>query len=633
MRLRWRLFATIAVAFLLGPALRADDGEKALTAGNGDEVVNSTSAPGTVSAEALPTAPRPAAVPKSQGRGDNNTPRIELFLGYSFWRAMPPYDVNRIAWMHGGSASLALNLTNWMGLVADFGGYDDSRVSGSGGVVASGGNTFTYLFGPRFSLRKYKRVTPFGQVLFGVVHASPVTLSGCTGAGCTPLSSDTTFAMTAGGGVDLKLNRHIAIRLFQAEYLMTRFADISTITENRIIQNNVRLSTGLVFSFGSLGQLPPPAAAACSAEPAEVFAGEPVTGSATGSNFNPKRTMQYTWSGTGVKVAGTNASTQVDTTGLQPGSYYVNANLSDGSKHGAASCNARFNVKEPRPPVIACSSDPGSIMTGGSVTIRSSASSPDDRKITYSYSTSAGNVSGTNAIATLNSQGAQPGRITVTCYVSDDRNLTASSTTMVNVEAPPPPPPPPPTPAPRIKELETKLSLHSIYFATAQPVASNPKGGLLPSQEQILLTLAQDFKEYLKYKPDAHLILGGHADLRGSAEYNKALTQRRLARTTDVLVGNGVPAGQIDAQSFGKEDQLSADQIKQQIAENPDLTPGERKQMLDNLRVMVLANNRRIDVTLSTTGQQSTRRYPFNARDFLALINTKGEGKKAAVKK
>jgi hypothetical protein len=46
--------------------------------------------------------------------------------------------------------------------------------------------------------------------------------------------------------------------------------------------------------------------------------------------------------------------------------------------------------------------------------------------------------------------------------------------------------------------------------------------------------------------------------------------------------------------------------------------------MLDNLHVLVLANNRRVDVTLSTTGQQSNRRYPFNAKDYLALINTNG---------
>jgi len=43
--------------------------------------------------------------------------------------------------------------------------------------------------------------------------------------------------------------------------------------------------------------------------------------------------------------------------------------------------------------------------------------------------------------------------------------------------------------------------------------------------------------------------------------------------------------------------------------------------MLNNLQVLVLANNRRVDVTLSTTGQQSTRLYPFNAKDYLALIN------------
>jgi hypothetical protein len=63
--------------------------------------------------------------------------------------------------------------------------------------------------------------------------------------------------------------------------------------------------------------------------------------------------------------------------------------------------------------------------------------------------------------------------------------------------------------------------------------------------------------------------------------------------------------------------------VKEQIAANPDLTPADRKELMSNLAVMVLANNRRVDVSLSTTGQQSTRRYPFNATDYLTLINTK----------
>jgi len=281
--------------------------------------------------------------------------------------------------------------------------------------------------------------------------------------------------------------------------------------------------------------------------------------------------------------------------------------------------------------VISCSSDPGSVLAGGTSTISSRGSSPDGRRLTYSYSATAGEISGSGDSATLSTRNAQPGRITVTCNVNDDRSpsLTATSTTSVNVEAPPPPPPP--APAPEIKELETRLALHSIYFQTARPTTENPGGGLLDSQADILETLAKDYKNYLKYKPEAHLILGGHADPRGSEEYNKALTERRVERTKNFLVGHGVPADHLDTRSFGKNDNLTAEQVKEQIAQNPDLSPGDRKQMLSNLRVLVLANNRRVDVTLSTTGQKSTHRYPFNAKDYLALINTKGGEKKPPV--
>jgi outer membrane protein OmpA-like peptidoglycan-associated protein len=180
--------------------------------------------------------------------------------------------------------------------------------------------------------------------------------------------------------------------------------------------------------------------------------------------------------------------------------------------------------------------------------------------------------------------------------------------------------------------LEAKLALHSIYFQTARPTADNPQGGLLDSQADILKTLAEDFKNYLKYRPDAHLILGGYADPRGSVEYNKALTERRVERTKNFLVEHGVPENHLETRSFGKADQLTADQIKDLIAQDPDLSPADRQKMLNNLQVMVLANNRRVDVSLSTTGQQSTKLYPFNAKDFLALISTKGGEKKPPVK-
>lgn len=106
-----------------------------------------------------------------------------------------------------------------------------------------------------------------------------------------------------------------------------------------------------------------------------------------------------------------------------------------------------------------------------------------------------------------------------------------------------------------------------------------------------------------------------------------------MERTKNFLVEHGVPADHFELKAFGEDRELTADEVKAQMADNPDLSADERQKMLDNLRVLVLANNRRVDVTLSTTGQKSVRRYPFNARDFLALISTKGGENKPRAKK
>jgi outer membrane protein OmpA-like peptidoglycan-associated protein len=165
--------------------------------------------------------------------------------------------------------------------------------------------------------------------------------------------------------------------------------------------------------------------------------------------------------------------------------------------------------------------------------------------------------------------------------------------------------------------------LHSVFFPTAQPRAQHPEGGLVPSQQQTLTTLATDFKSYLAFKSDARLTLSGHADVRGSVEYNQALSERRVTRTKQFLVEQGVPQSSIDTRGLGKEQELTADQVKELVEQNPDLSDAERKKVLGDLSVIVLAQNRRVDVTLSTTGQQSVRLYPFNAADALTLLDKK----------
>jgi len=553
---------------------------------------------------------------------DQPAPKWELYGGYSFFQpgadvhgqqpgALSPISSRMEANPRGVGLSVTYDFNRWFGLTLD---TSTHWGSGEGGLQKriDDAALSTLSIGPKVTFRTH-RFAPFVEALVGDHRLMPDAFHDIDKIG-----------LMVGGGLDINLYEHVALRLFRADFVYSNYKyGPPTVSSTDI--RGLRAQVGLNFMFGG-EKHPVLPSAACSLQPAEVFAGETVTATANGSNFNPKRTVKYNWNGTGVKVTGSDASTQIDTTGLQPGSYGVTANLNDGGKNGFASCSARFTVKEPRPPVISCSADPASVRMGGTSTINSNASSPDGRRLIYSYTANAGEISGNGYTATLNTRGAQPGRITVTCNVSDDRNppLTASSTTTVNVEAPPPPP--------QIKQLEAKLALHSIYFQTARPTAENPQGGLVPSQEQILLTLAEDFKTYLKYRPDAHLILGGHADPRGSEEYNKGLTQRRVDRTKSVLVEHGVPEDHIETRSFGKDDNLTEEQVKEQIAQNPDLTPDDRQQMLNNLKVLVLANNRRVDVTLSTTGQQSVRGYPFNAKDYLALINTKGGEKKPPAK-
>src|SRR5207253_9929667 len=59
-----------------------------------------------------------------------------------------------------------------------------------------------------------------------------------------------------------------------------------------------------------------------------------------------------------------------------------------------------------------------------------------------------------------------------------------------------------------------------------------------------------------------------------------------------------------------------------------ELAPAERQKLIKNLATVRTANNRRVDLTLNTTGVQSVRRFPFNAKDALTLLS--GGGREAA---
>jgi outer membrane protein OmpA-like peptidoglycan-associated protein len=420
------------------------------------------------------------------------------------------------------------------------------------------------------------------------------------------------------------VRRHFAIRLIQAEYLMTRFQDYST--GSTASQNDMRLSAGIVFLFGghAAPSLPPPEplSYSCSVSPRSVFPGEPIAASGTALNLDPAKTAAYTWQVDGGTVTGISSTAKIDTTNLASGAYTLKCHVSEGDKPDEnADATAPYVVKAFEPPTVSCSASPSIINTGDKSVITAAGVSPQNRPLTYSYSAASGTISGAGASATFDSTGAPAAAVGITCNVTDDKGQTATASTNVTVTAPA-----------EVRQLETRLALHSIFFQTDEPRIENPNGGLVVSQEGTLATLAKDFKRYLELKPDAHLTLTGHADVRGSVEYNQALSERRVVRTKLFLVEQGVPEAKIETLGLGKEDDLTAAQVEEAIKQNPELSATEREKLIHELPVIVLAKNRRVDVTLSTTGQQSVRRYPFNAADALILLDRRNlkQGKKTA---
>ncbi len=559
---------------------------------------------------------------------DRPTPKWELYGGYSFFypnadlHGLLPGGVLPVSSRlesnpRGAGASITYNFNRWFGLSADASGQ---KASGESGVAMriDDASLFNGSLGPKFTYRTHY-FSPFLEGLAGW-HRLTSDLFG----------RDDRFGFMAGGGLDLNLGRHFAWRMFRADYVFSnhQYGPESIVPATDV--RGARLQSGLVFKFG-YGPEGPPVSASCAVHPGEVMEGEPATATAAGSNFHPGHTLHYSWTSSAGTISGSGDTATLDTNGVAGGEYTVTAHISDSrsrtKKGSEASCMAAFTVREPpkNPPAFSCSADPANVRTGTSSTIRCNCSSPDNATVTVgAWTATGGSISGNGSnSATLNTYNATGGPITVNATCSDSRGLNTPATAQVMVENPPPV-------SPEFLALEARLSLHSVYFATARPRVEKPDGGLLDSQQQTLTSLAEDFKKYLETKPDAHLTLEGHADPRASAEYNQALSERRVDRVQRFLMEHGVPAANLETKAFGEQRNLTEDQVRDAITRNPELTSEQRQRVLDNLQTVLLASNRRVDVTLSTTGQKSVREYPFNAADSLTLLQQAAVVKGAA---
>jgi opacity protein-like surface antigen len=154
----------------------------------------------------------------------------------------------------GGGGTLAYNFSSLVGIAADLGGCKVfSNAYGLGNSID--GSAFTYLFGPRLTIRSGSRFEPFGELNFGGMRISlscKSSAANCLAAAGGGTYTKNAFAMTVGGGFQIKMSKKISLRLIQAEYLYTRFGNncaLAVCNNNNNNQNSFRLKSGIVINW------------------------------------------------------------------------------------------------------------------------------------------------------------------------------------------------------------------------------------------------------------------------------------------------------------------------------------------------------------------------------------------------
>jgi hypothetical protein len=209
-----------------------------------------------------------------------DNPTAEAFLGYNFVRFststpnIPGFNGLPSFNLHGGDAQLVYNFQPSVGLVLDVGAVHAGSLFGISNIVSTGSQPgvdhtlVNFVLGPRYTFHRHSRWMPFAQALFGGARGTSSTsvtlLQGgiiwpppglivppgtLQPVGATLQAERTGFAMLVGGGLDIKVGKHIALRPIGADYYLTRLPNF--VTGNDTSRNHFRYTAGVNFLFGA----------------------------------------------------------------------------------------------------------------------------------------------------------------------------------------------------------------------------------------------------------------------------------------------------------------------------------------------------------------------------------------------
>ena len=198
-------------------------------------------------------------------------------------------------------------------------------------------------------------------------------------------------------------------------------------------------------------------------------------------------------------------------------------------------------VKPPLPaaPVVSqFAAEPESIQRGQTSTLRWEVTGD---------STSVSINQGVGVVQKTGSQRVNPSDSTTYTLTATGPGGATTASATVSVSAPPPPPPPPPPPTATIT-LTTRLEndVQDAYFDYDKSEIRADARDALTKDVAALKSILADF-------PNATIVVEGHCDDRGSAEYNLGLGDRRASSAKEFLQQLGVPADRLKTISYGKE--------------------------------------------------------------------------------
>ncbi len=186
-------------------------------------------------------------------------------------------------------------------------------------------------------------------------------------------------------------------------------------------------------------------------------------------------------------------------------------------------------------PVVAqFTAEPSSIERGQAATLRWSVSD----------ATSVSIEPGLGAVQSNGSRQVFPSNTTTYRLTASGPGGNASASATVSVNAPQAPPPPPP---------QGQTSLTSALESVTDAYFDYDSGDIREDARNALTQDADALKRIMQAFPSAAIVVEGHCDERGSAEYNLGLGDRRAAAAKDYLVQLGVPGDRLKTISYGKE--------------------------------------------------------------------------------